>query len=174
MDISLLNKCVLDVLNDGQNIRKVIKRTNVENLDLLPSKLKLASMDDFDSASNKYYILRDCLSLVEVDNLLNAVNDSKVAPEGYLIYTNHSYTGRINDGSGYERYATATRKIYQNWIQNEGFTPQWIFNNLSRSFYNSVLNYDLCENSAAVSGGWFVDQDFIPRRSSSASIVVGI
>lgn len=100
------------------------------------------------------------------------VNDSKVAPEGYLIYTNHSYTGRINDGSGYERYATATRKIYQNWIQNEGFTPQWIFNNLSRSFYNSVLNYDLCENSAAVSGGWFVDQDFIPRRSSSASIVV--
>ena len=66
-DISLLSKCVLDVLNDGQNIKKVIKRTGVENLDLLPSKLKLASMDDFDSASNKYYILKDCLSLVEDD-----------------------------------------------------------------------------------------------------------
>ena len=35
-DISLLSKCVLDVLNDGQSIKKVIKKTNFENLDLLP------------------------------------------------------------------------------------------------------------------------------------------
>ncbi|MCQ2087005.1 MAG: ParA family protein [Bacilli bacterium] len=63
-DISLLNKCVLDVLNDKQHIKKVIKKTDVPNLDLLPSKLKLASMDDLDSASNKYFILKDCLSLI--------------------------------------------------------------------------------------------------------------
>ena len=64
-DISLLTKCVLDVLNDDQSIKKVIKKTNWENLDLLPSKLKLASMDDLDSSSNKYHILKDCLMKIE-------------------------------------------------------------------------------------------------------------
>ncbi|MBQ0025404.1 MAG: hypothetical protein KBT00_06765 [Bacteroidales bacterium] len=99
-------------------------------------------------------------------------NDPKVAPEGFLIYTNHSYTGRINEGSGYIRYATAKSLIYSNWIKGGDFSPQWIFDNLSRSFYNSILGYDLKDNPSAVMGGWFVDQDFIPRRSTSASIVV--
>lgn len=99
------------------------------------------------------------------------VNDPKIAPEGFLIYTNHSYTGRINDGSGYIRYANAHRNIYTRWIKGEGFTPEWIFDNLSRSFYNSILDYDLCKTPQAVQGGWFIDQDFIPRRSTSAAIV---
>ena len=64
-DISLLNKCVLDVLNDDQSIKKVIKKTLIPNLDLLPSKLKLASMDDLDSSSNKHFILRNCLSKID-------------------------------------------------------------------------------------------------------------
>lgn len=64
-DISLLNKCVLDVLNDEQSIKKVIKKPVLPNLDLLPSKLKLASMDDLDSSENKYYILKNCLSKID-------------------------------------------------------------------------------------------------------------
>lgn len=100
------------------------------------------------------------------------VNDPKIAPEGFLVYTNHSYTGRINEGMGYIRYETANEIFHRNWIRGGEFTPQWIFNNLSRSFYNSILGYDLCSTPQAVSGGWFIDQDFIPRRSTSASVVI--
>lgn len=100
------------------------------------------------------------------------INDPKIAPEGYLVYTNHSYTGRINDGSGYIRYATASSVTLKQWIKGEAFTPQWIFNNLSRSFYNAMLDLDLKKTPEATPSGWFPDTDFIPRRSTSASIVV--
>ena len=100
------------------------------------------------------------------------VNDPKIAPEGFLIYTNHSYTGRKDDGMGYVRYNTANEITHRAWIRGEEFTPQWIFNNLSRSYYNSLLGIDLNKNPELAPEGWFVDQDFIPRRSTSASIVV--
>ena len=100
------------------------------------------------------------------------VNDPKIAPEGFLIYTNHSYTGRKDEGMGYVRYNTANEITHRAWIRGEKFTPQWIFNNLSRSYYNSLLGIDLNQNPELAPDGWFVDQDFIPRRSTSASIVV--
>ena len=100
------------------------------------------------------------------------VNDPKIAPEGFLVYTNHSYTGRKDEGMGYVRYNTANELTHKAWIQGVEFTPQWIFNSLSRSYYNSVLGIDLNRNPELAPEGWFVDQDFIPRRSTSASIVV--
>lgn len=99
-------------------------------------------------------------------------NDPKVAPEGIVVYTNHSYTGEINKGMGYIRYETAKEKLFGRWIQGEDITPRWIFNNLSRSFYHSLMGIDLCKTPELTPNGWFVDQDFIPRRSTSASIVV--
>ncbi len=100
------------------------------------------------------------------------VNDPKIAPEGFIIYTNHSYTGRKDEGMGYVRYETANEITHQAWIRGEEFTPQWIFNRLSRSYYNALLGIDLKKNTDLLPEGWFVDQDFIPRRSTSASIVV--
>ncbi|MBR1538407.1 MAG: hypothetical protein IJ636_02755 [Bacteroidales bacterium] len=100
------------------------------------------------------------------------VNDPKVAPEGFLVYTNHSYTGRKDGGMGYVRYNTANEIFHKAWIQGVEITPQWIFNSLSRSYYNSLLGIDLNKNPELAPEGWFVDQDFIPRRSTSASIVV--
>ena len=46
--------------------------------------------------------------------------------------------------------------------------------NLSRTFYHSVLGIDLNKDKELVEkcNGWFMDQDFIPRKSSSCSIVV--
>ena len=100
------------------------------------------------------------------------VNDPKIAPEGFLVYTNHSYTGRKDEGMGYVRYNTANEILHKAWIRGEEFTPMWIFNHLSRSYYNSLLGIDLNRNPELAPDGWFVDQDFIPRRSTSASIVV--
>lgn len=100
-------------------------------------------------------------------------NDPRIAPNGYLVYTNFSYTGRLNEGSGYVRYQTAS-EIFAKKAATLDFTPQWIYTHLSRCFYNAVLGYDLCEPmfSPENGNGWFLDQDFIPRKSSTCSIVI--
>ncbi|GHU62432.1 hypothetical protein FACS1894123_03360 [Bacteroidia bacterium] len=100
-------------------------------------------------------------------------NDPKIAPNGYLIYTNFSYTGRFNEGMGYIRHQTAT-EIISRQAANKDFTPHWIFNHLSRSYYHSLLGVDLLkpEFSPEKASGWVVDQDFIPRKSTAASIVI--
>ncbi|MDR1516639.1 MAG: hypothetical protein LBS52_00820 [Dysgonamonadaceae bacterium] len=100
-------------------------------------------------------------------------NDAKTAPNGYLVYTNFSYTGRFNEGMGYVRYQTASEIIAKK-ASERNFTPQWIFNNLSRSFYHSLLGIDLKNEKFSPENalGWVVDQDFIPRKSTTASIVV--
>ena len=102
------------------------------------------------------------------------VNDPKIAPQGYIVYTNHSNTGKLNDGMGYIRYTNADKIVKQHLSRNGEFTPKWIMQNLSRSYYHSVLGIDLLKNKEVVEkcGGWFIDQDFIPRRSSTCSIVV--
>ncbi|MEG2849158.1 MAG: hypothetical protein RR880_02870, partial [Bacteroidales bacterium] len=102
------------------------------------------------------------------------VNDVKVAPHGYIVYTNFSYTGRLNEGLGYIRYTTASKIISEYIGQTGAITPEWILNNLSKSFYNSVMDIDLVKDNDILQkgSGWFVEQDFIPRKESSASIVI--
>ena len=100
-------------------------------------------------------------------------NDPKIAPNGYLIYTNFSYTGRFNDGMGYIRHQTAT-EIISRQAPLKNITPHWIFNNLSRSYYHSLMGIDLLKNefSPERGTGWTIDQDYIPRKSTSASVVI--
>jgi hypothetical protein len=101
------------------------------------------------------------------------VNDPMIAPLGYLVVTNYSYTGRFNEGMGYIRQQTAL-ELFARMAPAKGITPFWIVQEASRSFYHSLLGIDLrkSEHNPNASGGWFIDQDFIPRKSSSASIVV--
>ena len=62
--------------------------------------------------------------------------------------------------------------IQQGLKNGDAFTPQWIFNNLSRSYYNSLIGTDLYKSNAIKEcNGWFIDQDFIPRESTSAAVV---
>lgn len=99
------------------------------------------------------------------------VNDPKIAPKGYLVYTNHSFTGRIDEGMGYIRYESAERILADYNSKHGKIDPQWILNNLSRSYYNSLLDIDLIKNPEYAHNGWFIDQDFIPRRSTSAVFI---
>lgn len=100
------------------------------------------------------------------------VNDPKIAPQGYLVYTNHSYTGRKDEGMGYIRYTTADITIKKRIERGGKITPRWIFDNLSRSFYHSLLDIDLKKEAVKNNGlDWFIDQDFIPRKSSTSSVV---
>ncbi|MDR2804121.1 MAG: hypothetical protein LBB85_00550 [Dysgonamonadaceae bacterium] len=100
-------------------------------------------------------------------------NDPKIAPHGYLIYTNFSYTGRFNEGMGYIRHQTATEIISRQAAMGN-ITPHWIFNHLSRSYYHSLTGVDLLDKdfSPEKATGWVWDQDFIPRKITSASLVI--
>lgn len=135
----------------------------------LPKPLRVeANFGVIDAEGGAAYYEVNNTKFVKVD-----VNDPKIAPQGYLVYTNFSYTGRFNEGMGYIRQQNAI-DIFSKRVMYSTISPSWIFNNLSRSFYNSLLGIDLKkeEFSPEKGSGWYVDQDFIPRKSSVASIVV--
>lgn len=85
-----------------------------------------------------------------------------------LVRTNFSFTGNETDGMGYIRFDNANRLLAED-IANRKVTPESFTENCSRSFYHSLLGKDM---AADASEKWVVDQDFIPRRSTSASVVI--
>jgi len=138
-------------------------------LNTLPRPMRVeANFGVIDAEGGAAYYETNNNKFVKVD-----ANDQKNAPQGYLIYTNFSYTGRFNEGMGYIRHQTAT-DIFSKASPLCSITPHWIFNNLSRSYYHSLLGTDLLkpEHSPERNGGWVVDQDFIPRKSSTASVAI--
>jgi hypothetical protein len=102
------------------------------------------------------------------------VNDPALAPDGYIIYTNFSFEGCKDAGLGYIRYDNA-RKIFKE-MEAEGFTPRNIFRKASCSFYNSLMDIGLMKEDGDPNrrSGRFVEQDFILRSESMASIVIQV
>lgn len=96
------------------------------------------------------------------------VNDSQSNPEGFLIRTNFSFSGNPNRLLGYDRYMNAKTAV-ENEKNSKCITPQWIFNNISRSFKNEQSQLDLTNCKKNIHG--FADQDFIPTTISVAAIV---
>ena len=92
-------------------------------------------------------------------------NDPEIAPNDYIIRTNYSYSGYEDKGMGYIRHENAVY-LFKN-RPNRGFTPAWILSSASRSYYHSVLKCDLQTQLPSIT----IDQDYIPRNSSSASII---
>lgn len=95
-------------------------------------------------------------------------NDTANYPNGYIIRSNYSFSGRQDEGMGYIRYQSA-EYLFHNAYAKGDLTPEWIFSSASRSFYHAVFGEDVLKSST---NGWIVDQDLISRNSSSASIVV--
>ena len=100
-------------------------------------------------------------------------NDPNVAPHGYIARTNFSNGGELNVGYGYVRYLEVDRVLSKACAMG-GITPQLIFTDLARSFRNNILDIDLRSGNFNYpkTAGWFTDQDFIPRKDTSCSIVV--
>lgn len=96
-------------------------------------------------------------------------NDGETAPDGYMVVTNFSFTGREDEGMGYIRYDTASKLFEEHLINATAFSPEWILSSCSRSFYNSLLDIDLRKQAPA--NGWYPDSDFIPRSSTAAAVV---
>ena len=100
-------------------------------------------------------------------------NDPLVAPFGYLIRTNYSFSRDINEGSGYIRYETANRLFY-NALAMNNLTVPFLYKDVSRSLKHSLTEIDLwnfCPPSSE--RPYFVSfRDFIVRDYSTAVAVI--
>lgn len=93
--------------------------------------------------------------------------DLKDRENNLIVRTNYSHTGRDNEGYGFIREANANH-LLQPYIREKKIGPEVLTEVLSRSFYHSLLNKDFSEGE----GEWVIDQDFIPRYTSTATIVI--
>ena len=103
----------------------------------------------------------------ETDDYKFTKFDLADVPEGVLIRTNFSFSGNDTDGYGYIRYDNASHLLEEK-IASRSLTPADFTEGVSRSFYHSLLGYDAMADTAR----WVVDQDFVPRFTSTASVVI--
>ncbi|MFI3240899.1 MAG: hypothetical protein R3Y22_10040, partial [Bacteroidales bacterium] len=94
--------------------------------------------------------------------------DLKDATDGILVRTNYSYSSDDVDGAyGYIREQNA-KDILAPYVASKSVTPAVFTEEVSKRFYHSLIGRDYADGVER----WIVDQDFIPRRSSSASVVI--
>lgn len=84
----------------------------------------------------------------------------------FIIRTNYSYSGTEGGGYGYIRENNA-RSLMRPYVESKSITPEVFTDLLSRSFYHSLFDRDLC---VSATDSWIIDQDFIPRYTSTASV----
>ena len=183
---------IMNTASYNLNENEELKKNNVSSV-MFEALSKCATLAQFELLLNQYNPLALETNLAAIDANGGAayyecrdsswfkmdVNDPSVAPLGYIAYTNHSFTGRFNLGAGYVRYNTAVTIINEALNTGKKINSAWIASNLSRSFKHSLLGIDLTqlfkgelqENSSNWSG-YFIDQDFIPRLSSTAVTIV--
>lgn len=129
-------------------------------LDSLPKPLGVqANFGVIDSLGNSAYF--------ETGDYGYTIYDVADSPEGYIIRTNYSCSGDSTCGYGYIRLQNAEALI-RPFVEAGKVTPETFTECLSRSFYHSLLGRDMLD----CTDRWIVDQDFIPRYSSSASVVI--
>lgn len=92
--------------------------------------------------------------------------DLKDSPDHVLIRTNYSKSGRDNEGYGFIRESNADH-LLRPYIENNEIAPEILTEELSRSFWHSLLNKDFGNGEE-----WVIDQDFIPRYTSVATVVI--
>lgn len=117
----------------------------------------------------------------EVNNHSWVKYDVNDTPEGYMVVTNFSRSGREKDVQGYERYLTATDIMAEKYATavdgKMDIDHLDFFWNFSRSYRHHILGVDYVKNlqsmkESGLTSGVVPDQDFIPRRITSASIVI--
>lgn len=89
------------------------------------------------------------------------------AENGVLVRTNYSYTGEKDGGYGYIREDNAWY-LLQPYLKDGSIDAYTFTDGLSRSFYHSLKGKDVEKTD----DHWIIDQDYIPRRTTSASVVI--
>ena len=93
--------------------------------------------------------------------------DLSDAKDNVLVRTNYSHAGRKGQGLGYVREDDANC-LLRPYVESRSVTPEVLTEKLSRSFYNDLKGRDY----ATAGERYVVDQDFIPRYKSTATIVI--
>lgn len=99
-------------------------------------------------------------------------NDPVIAPLGYIVRTNFSYSGNRQQDKGLARYQAAQDLLYQASLTNSISVDFFI--NVSRSLKHGITHTNLYENIPA-SGSEAVFsafRDYIPRYVTASSIVI--
>lgn len=84
-----------------------------------------------------------------------------------LVRTNYSKSGRPDEGFGFVREGNACH-ILSPYIEEKNVTPELLTETVSRSFWHDLKQRDFSQGTDR----WVVDQDFIPRFKSTATIVI--
>lgn len=87
--------------------------------------------------------------------------------QGYRVVTNFSFAGRYEDYEGWERYQTATAIMQEAFSREKEMTAIDALNLFSRKYRHEVLGVNYYQENAP---RYIVDQDFIPRRITSAVV----
>ncbi len=132
-----------------------------------PSRLE-ANFGVIDGQGGAAYFELSNFSYVKVD-----ANDPTVAPYGYLIRTNYSFSGEMGVGGGYIRYVTAN-KVFEDAVKTNELSAQTVLQKASRNLTHSLTEQDLWdyENLPAGEKKFVHFLDFIPRSGSSSSIII--
>jgi len=127
-----------------------------------------ANFGVIDASGGAAYYETDNYKYAKID-----VNDPKIAPSGYVIRTNYSFTGISNEGYGYIRYMAAN-ELFDNAVSSNSLSPIYIQQNMSRSLVHGRTKVDLkAEAGLNNEVSKFVSfQDFIPRNITASSIVI--
>ena len=94
--------------------------------------------------------------------------DVNAEENSYRVVTNFSFAGRYEDYEGWERYQTATAIMNEAFSTSHQMSATEALNLFSRQYRHEVLDIDFDSINAPE---YTVDQDFIPRRITSAVVV---
>lgn len=134
----------------------------------LPKPLGVeANFGVIDAFGGAAYYETDNWSFTKID-----VNDPKIAPFGYVIRTNYSFTGTRDDGYGYIRYLTAEEILYEAEA-TKSIDHKYFLENISRSLKHSLLEKNWNKDYPKDSNDSFyiITQDYIPRYSSASTFL---
>ena len=94
--------------------------------------------------------------------------DVNLSATGYRVVTNFSEAGRYEEYEGWERYQTATAIMRDRFSRDDEMTAIEAIDLFSRQYKHEVLgvSYEPTQTPQ-----YIADQDFIPRRITSAVIV---
>jgi hypothetical protein len=100
-------------------------------------------------------------------------NDAAQAPNGYILRTNYSFTGKKDIGYGFIRFQTAQDIFYQAEAMGD-LNYKTIVQDFSRCFKHPVLDRDFRKEFENIpEGEYFVNSgDLITRHGSSSAILI--
>lgn len=180
MNSASYNLKPLDDKTEKSDLEGFIMRKALENcasvqdfqnlLDTLPKPLGVeANFGVIDAQGGAAYFEANNFTYKKFD-----VNDPNVAPNGYLIRTNYSFSGRENEGAGYNRYNTASALISEAF-QAKNLTPEFFLSKATLSLRHELTKTDLAQvfkKKEEFENRMYPFRDYIVRYSSSSTILV--